>query len=433
MRGWQPSPDLEIATDEEQRALVDRILASSLFEKSSRLSDFLRYICDRALNGHPEEVREQFIGHHVFGRPIDYNPADDNIVRVSARHLRAKLREYFQTEGRNERWLVEIPKGGYLPVFRERQPRAPTVIPVRTDARSNPKPLLRNWNVVLAISAVVLLFLGAWGWKRAQKGMPPARQAPTASPILDFFGGSPGPVQIILSDSALVLMQDLAGRQFGLASYEDRTYRNFPKKLLGRPGLGHYWNLLASRQISNVGDEEAGSRFLASMLAQGSNVAIRNARNMTARDFMSGNFILLGSAYSDPWTQLFTKDLNFQIAGNEIRNLNPSKAEKREYLPEQRESGNSLSYARVALVPNLTNTGRVLLVAGLGMQSTEATSDFLLDPSSTRKLQQIIGAGNLSRLPSFELLLQTSKIAGAPKTARIVASRVYRNNLSQQK
>jgi len=427
MRGLQPPPDRTNLTVEEQRALVDRILASPLFEKSSRLSDFLRYICDRTLSGHPEEVHEQFVGHHVFDRPIDYNPADDNIVRVSARQLRTKLRQYFDTHGREERWRVEIPKGGYLPVFRERHPQAPNNGQAGPDARVNPRPHLLKWGAIpIIIAAVVLLVLGVWGWEQT-------RQTPAVSPTIDFFAGSKGPVQVVLSDSALVLMEDLEGRQVSLASYEDRTYRNMPKKFSARPDLQHYWNLLASRQISNVGDMEAGSRFVASMSVHGSNVVTRNACNMTVRDFMSGNFILLGTAYSNPWSELFSKNLNFQITIHTVRNLKPSKGEKSNYLLGSKWKTKSLSYAHVALVPNLTNTGRVLLVAGLNMQSTEAASDFLLDPSSTPKLRKILGPGNISRLPGFELLLQTSTIAGAPNTTRIVASRVYHNNPNQQK
>lgn len=420
--------DRDNQTREEQRALVDRILASSLFERSSRLSDFLKYICDRTLSGHPEEVHEQFVGHHVFGRPVDYNPADDNIVRVTARQLRAKLREYFQTEGRNERWLVEIPKGGYLPVFRERQPQAPTTSQDGADARANPRPFLPKWTVVLMIAAVVLLFAGVWVWKQSRLATPQASQAPASSPVANIFANSPGPVQIILSDEALVLMEDLEGKQFSLSSYENRTYRNMPKGFSARRGWQHYWGLLASRQMSNIGDMEAGSRFVASMSAHRSGVTIRNACNMTVRDFMSGNFILLGTAYSDPWAELFSKHLNFQITLYAVHNLKPSKGEKSDYSHEQKGNGTSLSYAHVALVPNLTNTGRVLLVAGLDMQSTEAASDFLLDPSSTPKLRRILGTGNTGRLPAFELLLQTSTIAGAPNTTRIVAFRVYRNN-----
>lgn len=78
--------------------LVERILASTVFEKSARLRDFLWCICDRTLDGHPEEVHEHLIGHRVFNSPINYNPADENVVRVSARQLRTKLLEYFDTD-----------------------------------------------------------------------------------------------------------------------------------------------------------------------------------------------------------------------------------------------------------------------------------------------------------------------------------------------
>jgi len=246
-------------------------------------------------------------------------------------------------------------------------------------------------------------------------------------------------VQVVLSDSALVFMQTLAGHPFSLEQYADHSYRDFPKKLVHQPGMRHFWALLSTRQqLSNIGDEEAAARFLVSMSAHGRNVTIRNARNMTARDFMSGNYILLGSSYSDPWTQLFSKGLNFQIAATsrtataEISNLNPARGEKKAYSFEKTGQGEPVSYAHVALVPNLTNTGEVLLIAGLDMESTEAASDFLLNPSSTQKLRKVIGPDSIGRLPSFELLLRTSRLGGTPKPARIAAFRVYRNLSSKQ-
>ena len=74
-----------------------------------------------ALLDHAEQVTEQQIGMHVFGRPADYNAGDDNIVRSQARFLRIKLAEYFESaSGRDEPVVLTIPKGTYLPRFEHR-------------------------------------------------------------------------------------------------------------------------------------------------------------------------------------------------------------------------------------------------------------------------------------------------------------------------
>src|SRR5208283_317792 len=81
--------------DDDRWQLVLRVAASEEFRKSARLRDFLVFVCKRTLQKPPEEVHEQDIGFAVFGRRADYNPAEDNIVRVEARELRKRLEQYF--------------------------------------------------------------------------------------------------------------------------------------------------------------------------------------------------------------------------------------------------------------------------------------------------------------------------------------------------
>lgn len=378
----------------ELRALVERILASAVFGKSARLRDFFRYICDRTLEGHPEEVHEQLIGHHVFERPINYNPADENIVRVSARQLRTKLHEYFDTDGREEQWLVEIPKGGYLPVFHNRGSQSISSDHVGRRERGHIKP--------------------------------------PSNFVADLFGASQEPLQIVLSDSAVVLMQALVRRRFTLEEYANRSYRDFPGELADCPDMRLFWDLLGTRQLSNIGDMGAGTRILVSMQRQGRNAVVRNARNMTARDFMRGNFVLLGSSYSNPWAQLFSgRRLNFYFDSDEpggeseIRNLFPHPQESGVYCSRGKIWEGGVSYAHVALVSNLTNTGRVLLVAGISMEATEAASAYLLNQSSNQEILNILNATGAAKSPDFELLLETMAIEGAPNSAALIAHRVY--------
>jgi len=54
----------------------------------------------------------------VFHKPSDYSSLEDSSVRVHARHLRLKLHEYFDEEGRNEPIVLTIPRGCYTPIFK---------------------------------------------------------------------------------------------------------------------------------------------------------------------------------------------------------------------------------------------------------------------------------------------------------------------------
>jgi hypothetical protein len=107
--------DMEL---DERWQLIERILATGPFQKSVRLPNLLRYMAERAIHGHLEDLTEYRIGSAVFGKPANYSPTEDSSVRVHVRQLRLKLHEYFDSEGRNSTIIVEIPKGAYTPVFR---------------------------------------------------------------------------------------------------------------------------------------------------------------------------------------------------------------------------------------------------------------------------------------------------------------------------
>jgi TolB-like protein len=100
---------------------LDRMLASSGFRKCPRLARFLRFAVEQTLAGLAGVSKETLIGIEIFGRPPDYDPGADPIVRVEARRLREKLARYYQAEGRADPIRIEMPKGGYLPVFEIRE------------------------------------------------------------------------------------------------------------------------------------------------------------------------------------------------------------------------------------------------------------------------------------------------------------------------
>lgn len=104
-------------TPEQVRAQVDKILASRMFMRSERLCRFLRFCVELTLDDKNDQLKEQRVGVEVFDRKGDYDPRTDPIVRVEARRLRSKLKEYYTSSGRADGVLVEFPKGAYVPSF----------------------------------------------------------------------------------------------------------------------------------------------------------------------------------------------------------------------------------------------------------------------------------------------------------------------------
>jgi len=107
------------------RDQVPRILASRHFARAGRLRRFLQYVVEQALGGGAIHLKEHTIGVDVFDRKPDYDPRIDPIVRVEARRLRAHLQAYYESDGRHEIVLIDLPKGTYAPVFRARDAATP--------------------------------------------------------------------------------------------------------------------------------------------------------------------------------------------------------------------------------------------------------------------------------------------------------------------
>jgi tetratricopeptide (TPR) repeat protein len=96
---------------------LSQLLASRWFSSSRRLSSFLTFVVDKTLSGQSEAIKEYVIATEVYGRSSGYDPQIDSTVRVEASRLRAKLRDYYASEGANSPVRIDLPKGSYVPIF----------------------------------------------------------------------------------------------------------------------------------------------------------------------------------------------------------------------------------------------------------------------------------------------------------------------------
>lgn len=109
---------------EEIREQQDRLLRSEVFRRSARLARFLRFLVAKVQAGE-EQPREYDIGVQVFDRGPHFDPRLEPIVRVEARRLRSKLKQYYETVGQRDLIEIVFPKGSYLPRFRRRGATGP--------------------------------------------------------------------------------------------------------------------------------------------------------------------------------------------------------------------------------------------------------------------------------------------------------------------
>ena len=144
------------------REELERILSSPGFARNERLSRFLRFLVERHLEGRAEEIKESLIAVEVFGRKPDYDPRQDSIVRTEAGRLRARLAEYYAAEGRRQRGIIEVPKGGYVPLFRE--------VDGKHQARTSRSR--QRMHLAAACAAVAVAIVAGMSWRLTQSQEP---------------------------------------------------------------------------------------------------------------------------------------------------------------------------------------------------------------------------------------------------------------------
>ena len=83
------------------------------------------------------------------------------------------------------------------------------------------------------------------------------------------------------------------------------------------------------------------------------------------------------------------------------------------------------SYGYVALVPNLTGTGCVLMICGLEMSDTETAGELITTPAFSTTLAKILNS-NAGKLPSpyVQVLIQSNVMSGTSRASKIVAYRL---------
>jgi hypothetical protein len=116
----EPISQGEIA-QEAIREELSRILESPIFVQSDRLGRFLRYTIETTLAGDAGTLKEYLIGTDVYDRRPPYHPSIDSIVRSEARRLRSKLKEYYESVGRNDSVFIYYRPGSYVPAFRRHE------------------------------------------------------------------------------------------------------------------------------------------------------------------------------------------------------------------------------------------------------------------------------------------------------------------------
>jgi len=113
----------------EIRAQLEKVLSAETFARAA--FEPALALLGKALARDGRGVHQGICARGRGFRPgqVPSNPRADTIVRVQARRVRTRLAHYYETEGRADRCVIEIPKGGYQPEFHAREPLPAAPVP----------------------------------------------------------------------------------------------------------------------------------------------------------------------------------------------------------------------------------------------------------------------------------------------------------------
>lgn len=131
---------------------VRRICSSAQFASADKLQRFLEFITTETLLRPDLPLKESRIGVEVYGRPADYDPRTDAVVRVEAVKLRARLARYYDGPGKSDTIRISVPKGAYVPVF-----------DLSDAGRAEPAPVINRRPTMSIVVLTALLTVSA-GW-----------------------------------------------------------------------------------------------------------------------------------------------------------------------------------------------------------------------------------------------------------------------------
>jgi hypothetical protein len=427
--------------------LVERILATPEFQRSPRLSEFLKHICELTLQGRDETISEQYLGQTLFGRSADYDSSSDTIVRSHALRLRKRLEQYFQRSGSSESLRLVIPVGGYIPSFIqpastqiERDPDISAETSLTSLAASQAENSIeetveevvlartKGWKIAFAASILFSLLLSSvlFFHLHTEQEKTLHSDADRGHPLWSRLFNKDEPTQIVLGDSGLVLFHAASRRYVSLQDYVNNDLsKQMPYVEHVDPAFAH---LLAGRRYTSLVDATAAVRLVRLPEARPDRTLVSFSRDMHLDDFKNGNVVMIGAQEADPWVELFERQMDFVFSidtpDHHTVFLNRHPLPKEPSVFDPQSTGSPEIYAVIAFMPNLTANGNVLLLEGNNMAGSESAVDLVLDDNQLLPILSSIRRRDGS-IPHFEMVIAANVVKDSAAPAHVVSIHVH--------
>jgi hypothetical protein len=421
------------------------------------LQQLLRYLAQKTHDPSIATLKEYTIGLEALGRPLDFDPKVDPIVRVQVLRLRQKLKEYYDSDGLHDSIVIEIPKGQHLPIFQwstngkalaatksisagdvdlsNNQPPQSIPDPVDPQERRSSKTVSRA--ALIAVGAVIAAFTaGLWIGSRwaplavgkastSGRKLDPAR---SSDPVIAFWakyiGDDPTPV-IAYPDAVFLLdnYNDLFRFKHGATDYrgapvDPHLAAQFASNpaLVARAGPLYYEN-----SYLGFGELKAASMLSTLFGQMGYKPIVKPSRELTVDDLTQHNVIMLGSSAQNIAVAHLSNvgDFNFENMDRRLEqwngtivNSHPRPREALAYRTERDPNTQVLTadYSLITIQPGIVPGRYIADFGGLDTTGSEGSIFYATSRSGVDELTRAIqfegNTGHNQPFPVFQALLK---------------------------
>ncbi|MFL6414245.1 MAG: hypothetical protein ACJ74Y_01045 [Bryobacteraceae bacterium] len=384
---------------------LGRILQGPGFRNSKRYAAVLRYIVERTVNGHADQVKERTIGVDVFGRMPDYDTASDHVVRSAMAEVRKRLGQYYAETTSSAELQIELQPGSYVPQFRLIAPPV-EVLAIQPEllvspATPAPKRLVKRWalglaTVFLTVVVIALVLRSATARTNALQSF--------WAPVLN----SPREVLLCVGNLAGGQTAQSGSSPIDLRLLSMGDFHRLPTETI------HVSDAISLANIVNF----LGTR----------NKAWRIADQTEANygDLRDGPAVLIGLMNND-WTKRLLGKARFKaesIAPRQVVIRDSRNPQNNSWVMDYATPLLNVTrdYALIVRVfdPNTDQT--VVTVAGISVFGTLAASEFLTDSRSLGELSRIAPGWESKNL---EVVLSTEVVRAKSGRPHILAVQVW--------